>query len=130
MKLGENLRRVVTSAFATNFFATPLELGFTLPEFTFGATALTIQQFPKSVGDRLAAVNLDLYAMDTYKATKKLTLTIGVRTAWNSNPISEHATFSRLKGSFDSISHDVNQPLNQIILPTQEKAYSAPTLLH
>ncbi len=129
LKFGENLRRVLTSAFATNFFATPLELGFTLPEFTFGATALTIQQFPKSVGDRLAAVNLDLYAMDTYKATKKLTLTIGVRTAWNSNPISEHATFSRLKGSFDSISHDVNQPLNQIILPNQGKAYESTPLL-
>src|SRR5260370_32657275 len=128
-KFGENTRRVLTSNFTTSNFAIPVEAGCTLPEFTFGATCFTTQSFPKTNGDRLALVNLDLYAMDTFKATSKLTLTIGLRTAWNSNPVSRHNAFSRLAGSFESISHDVNQPLNQVILSNQEKAFASTPLL-
>jgi len=128
LKFGENMRRVLISA-TRSTFATPLELAFTLPEFTFGATALTFQSFPKSIEDRLALVNLDLYAMDTFRATPKLTLTIGVRTAWNSNPVSEHNALSRLAGSFETISHDINQPLNQVILPNQAHPWTSTPLL-
>jgi hypothetical protein len=128
-KFGENMRRVLISAFTNSFGVIPLEIGCTLPEFTYGATCLTVQSFPKSSGDRIASVNLDLYAMDTFRATNKLTLTIGVRTAWNSNPVSRHKNFSRLADSFESISHDVNQPLNQVILSNQRKAYASSALL-
>ena len=129
LKFGGNMRRVLISAFTNNFGVIPLEFGFSLPEFTYGATGLTIQSFPKSTGDRIASVNLDLYAMDTFRASNKLTLTIGVRTAWNSNPVSRHKAFSRLAGSFETISHDVNQPLNQVILSNQAKAYESTQLL-
>src|SRR5712664_2530542 len=123
------MRRVLLSTFTTGTFAIPLEIGFSLPEFTYGAAGSTLQSFPKSVGDRIASVNLDVYAMDTFRATTKLTLTAGVRTAWNSKPVSRHNAFSRLAGSFESISHDVNQPLNQVILVNQEKAYAGTRLL-
>ena len=60
-------------------------------------------------------LNLDLYAQDTWKVTKKLTWTFGIRDTLNSNPLNPHNQIARLRGSFDSISHDVNQPLNAAI---------------
>lgn len=129
LKFGENMRRVLISAFTTSLFALPFEFACTLPEFTYGATCFTNQSFPKIVGDRIASVNLDLYAMDTFRATNKLTFTIGVRTAWNSNPVSRHDAFSRLAGSFGTISHDVNQPPNQVILANQAKGFASTQLL-
>src|SRR5256885_5789560 len=56
--------------------------------------------------------NLDLYAQDTWKVTKKLTWTFGIRDTLNSNPLNPHQHIARLTRSFNSISHDVNQPLN------------------
>jgi hypothetical protein len=41
-----------------------------------------------------------------------LTWTFGVRDTYISNPLNPHNAVARLAGSFDSISHDVNQPLN------------------
>ena len=58
-------------------------------------------------------LNLDLYAQDTWKVTTKLTWTFGVRDTLNSNPLNPHEQMARLRGSFDSISHDVNQPLER-----------------
>jgi hypothetical protein len=125
LKFGVNMRRVLISSFATSLAAIPFVSGFSLPEFTYGAAGRTIQSFPKNIADRIALVNLDLYAMDTFRATKKLTFTIGLRTAWNSNPVSEHNTFSNLAGSFQTGSHDVNQPLNQVIIANQANAFTS-----
>ncbi len=44
--------------------------------------------------------------------TSKLTWTFGIRATHNSNPLNPHDAVARLSGSFDSISHDVNQPLS------------------
>ena len=60
-------------------------------------------------------LNLDLYAQDTWKVTRKLTWTFGMRDTFNSNPLNPHDQIARLRGSFASISHDVNQPLNAAI---------------
>ena len=46
--------------------------------------------------------------------TRTLTWTFGIRDTYNSNPLNPHDAVARLAGSFDSISHDVNQPLNQV----------------
>ena len=47
--------------------------------------------------------------------TRKLTWTFGLRDTFNSNPLNPHDQVARLRGSFNSISHDVNQPLNAAI---------------
>ncbi len=71
--------------------------------------------FPTNPNEPFNFANIDFYAQDTWKITKKLTWTIGVRDTFNSNPINPHDEVARLHGSFDSISHDVNQPLSDAI---------------
>ena len=47
--------------------------------------------------------------------TRKLTWTFGIRDTFNSNPLNPHEQIARLGGSFASILHDVNQPLDAAI---------------
>ena len=68
-------------------------------------------------------LNLDFYAQDTWKLTRKFTWTFGIRDTYNSNPLNPHNAVARLAGSFDSISHDVNQPLE----PSHSNVIRAPS---
>jgi hypothetical protein len=60
--------------------------------------------------------------------TKKLTWTFGIRDTLNSNPLNPHQHIARLSGSFDSISPDVNQPLNAAILTNLGNVFSSTPL--
>jgi hypothetical protein len=87
----------------------------TLPQFIYGVASTATQTFPTSPNEPFNFLNLDFYAQDTWRITSKLTWTIGIRDTYNSNPLNPHQQIGRLTGSFDSISHDVNQPLNAAI---------------
>ncbi len=87
----------------------------TLPEFIYGVASTATQTFPISANEPFNFLNLDFYAQDTWKLSKKLTWTIGLRDTFNSNPLNPHEQIARLTGAFDSIAHDVNQPLNAAI---------------
>jgi len=87
----------------------------TLPQFIYGVASTTTETFPTSANEPFNFLNLDLYAQDTWKLTKRLTWTVGIRDTLNSNPLNPHRQIARLDGSFDSISYDVNQPLNTTI---------------
>jgi len=87
----------------------------TLPQYIYGVASTATTTFPTSANEPFNFLNLDLYAQDTWKVTKKLTWTFGIRDTLNSNPLNPHQHIARLRGSFDSISHDVNQPLNAAI---------------
>ena len=87
----------------------------TLPQFIYGVASTASKTFPASANEPFNFLNLDFYAQDTWRVTPTLTWTIGVRDTYNSNPLNPHNQIARLTGSFDSISHDVNQPLNQAI---------------
>ena len=87
----------------------------TLQQFINGVASTATQSFPTSVNEPFNFLNLDFYAQDTWKLTPKLTWTIGIRDTFNSNPLNPHDQIGRLSGSFDSISHNVNQPLNAVI---------------
>jgi hypothetical protein len=86
-----------------------------LPQFIYGVASTATETFPLSANEPFNFLNLDLYAQDTWKLIPKLTWTIGIRDTFNSNPLSPHDEIARLDGSFASISHDVNQPLNEAI---------------
>jgi hypothetical protein len=87
----------------------------TLPQYIYGVASTATKTFPTSANEPFNFLNLDLYAQDSWKVTKKLTWTFGIRDTLNSNPLNPHQHIARLSGSFDSISHDVNRPLNAAI---------------
>jgi hypothetical protein len=93
----------------------PMVTYATLPQFIYSVASTATETFPTSANEPFNFLNLDLYAQDTWKLTKKLTWTVGLRDTFNSNPLNPHEQIARLTGSFDSISHDVNQPLNATI---------------
>jgi hypothetical protein len=87
----------------------------TLPQFIYGVASTATKTFPLAANQPFRFLNLDLYAQDTWRVTRKLTWTFGLRDTFNSNPLNPHEQIARLRGSFSSISHDVNQPLNAAI---------------
>jgi hypothetical protein len=93
----------------------PLVSYTTLPQFIYGVASTASKTFSLANSQPYNFLNLDFYAQDTWKVTRTLTWTFGVRDTYNSNPLNPHDAVARLAGSFDSISHDVNQPLNQVI---------------
>jgi hypothetical protein len=86
-----------------------------LQQFIDGAANTASETFPSNANEPFNFLNLDVYAQDTWKLTRKLTWTFGLRDTFNSNPLNPHDQVARLRGSFNSISHDVTQPLNQAI---------------
>ena len=93
----------------------PLVTYATLPQFIYGIASTASKTFPMANSQPYNFLNLDFYAQDTWKLTRTLSWTFGVRDTYNSNPLNPHNAVARLAGSFDSISHDVNQPLSQVI---------------
>jgi hypothetical protein len=100
----------------------------TLPQFIYGVASTTTRTFPTSANEPFNFLNLDLYAQDTWKASQKLTWTFGLRDTLNSNPLNPHQEIARLSGSFDSISHDVDQPLNATIQTGLSHVFSSTPL--
>jgi hypothetical protein len=100
----------------------------TLPQYIYGVASTATKTFPTSANEPFNFLNLDLYAQDTWKVTKKLTWTFGIRDTLNSNPLNPHQHIARLRGSFDSISHDVNQPLNAAIQSNLGNVFSSTPL--
>ena len=68
----------------------------TLPQFIYGVASTATQTFPLSANEPFRFLNLDLYAQDTWKVTRKLTWTFGVRDTFNSNPLNPHDQIARL----------------------------------
>src|SRR5271157_5882759 len=103
----------------------PLVTYATLPQFIYGIASTASETFPLADSQPYNFLNLDFYAQDTWKLNRVWTWTFGIRDTYNSNPLNPHDAVARLAGSFDSISHDVNQPLNQVIQTGQGTIFAA-----
>ena len=115
LRFGTNTRILRLNDFDFGQGTVPTVTYSTLPQYIYGVASTATEAFPTSANEPFNFLNLDLYAQDTWKVTKKLTWTFGIRDTLNSNPLNPHQHIARLSGSFDSIAHDVNQPLNAAI---------------
>ena len=115
LRFGTNTRIFRLNDYDFGEGVVPTAVYTTLPQFIYGVASTATQTFPTSANEPFNFLNLDLYAQDTWKVTKNLTWTIGLRDTFNSNPLNPHEHIARLTGSFDSVTHDVNQPLNAAI---------------
>jgi hypothetical protein len=114
-KFGENSRRLDVSDYDLGEGVVPTVVYNDLAQFTYGAASTATAAFPVTQKESIALGNLDLYAMDTYKASSRWTLIVGLRLTWNTDPVNQHGLFARPAGSFLDMSHDIAQPLNQAI---------------
>jgi hypothetical protein len=115
IRLGTNIRIFRLNDYDFGEGTVPLVTYTGLPQFIYGVASTATKTFPTNANEPFNFLNLDFYAQDTWKVTRKLTWTIGLRDTFNSNPLNPHDEVARLSGSFDSISHDVNQPLSAAI---------------
>jgi hypothetical protein len=114
-KFGENSRRLDVSDYDLGEGVVPAVVYNDLAQFTYGAASTATAGYPVTQKERIALGNLDLYAMDTFKAGQRWTLMAGLRTTWNTNPINQHGLFARPAGSFLDMEHTIDQPLSQVI---------------
>jgi Carboxypeptidase regulatory-like domain len=115
IRIGTNIRIFRLNDYDFGEGTVPLVNYTDLPQFIYGVASTASKTFPTNPNEPFNFLNLDLYAQDTWKVAKKLTWTIGIRDTFNSNPLNPHGEVARLQGSFDSISHDVNQPISDAI---------------
>ena len=115
LRFGTNTRIFRLNDYDFSEGSVPTVTFTTLPQYIYGIASTAAKTFPTSANEPFNFLNLDLYAQDTWKVTKNLTWTFGLRDTFNSNPLNPHGQIARLRGSFASISHDVNQPLNAAI---------------
>jgi hypothetical protein len=127
-KFGENSRRLDVSDYDLGEGVVPTVVYNDLAQFTYGAASTVTTAFPVTQKESIAAGNLDLYAMDTYKLNQRWTLIAGLRATWNTDPVNQHNLFARPAGSFLDMTHDLTQPLSLAIQTNVRKLFPATPL--
>jgi hypothetical protein len=117
LKFGVNYRRNdITDYTPGGFFATvPTATFNSLTSFYNGIADTFEQGFATRPTEPLALYSLGLYAQDEWAIRPNLKLTFALRAEHNSNPVCQTNCFARMNNSFLDISHDPNQPYNQVI---------------
>ena len=127
-RFGMNTRILRLNDYDLGEGSVPLVTYTDLSQFVYGVASTATQTFPITGNEPFNFLNLDFYAQDTWKVTPKLTWTIGIRESLNSNPLNPHREIGRLEGSFDSVSHNADQPLSTAIETQLENIFESTPL--
>jgi Carboxypeptidase regulatory-like domain len=127
-KFGINTRRLDVSNYDLGEGTVPTVTLNDLAQFTYGAAYTASQSFPVSLKERVSAGNLEYYAMDSYKAIAKATITYGMRVTWNTNVTSGKNLLARMAGSFLDAPHNSDEPLNKVVLENVHDLFPATPL--
>jgi hypothetical protein len=100
LRFGTNTRILRLNDYDFGEGTVPLVTYTTLQQFIAGAASTATRTFPQADSQPYNFLNLDLYAQDTWKITRSLTWTFGIRDTYNSNPSNPHHAIARLPGSF------------------------------
>jgi hypothetical protein len=125
LRFGTNTRILRLNDYDFGEGSVPTVTYTTLPQYIYGVASTATKTFPTSPNEPFNFLNLDLYAQDTWKITRTLTWTFGIRDTLNSNPLNPHDQIARLRGSFAAVLHDVNQPLNAAIQTGLDNVFSS-----
>lgn len=128
-KFGANFYRVNVSDHDYGFYNTPYVGLSDLPQFMFGVSAYSQENFPITLSEPIAYVNLDTYAMDTWRVNSKLTLVYGIRATWDSTPVNKHNLVSTLASPFTALTTNPATPVNQLILDNKSLLYPGSPLI-
>jgi len=128
-KFGASSRRLRINDYDFSTYDTPLVTYTTLAQFIYGAASTATKAFPIAASQPFNYLNVDLFVQDTLKLSSKVTWTLGVRTATNTNPMSPHNLIASLPGSFDGSTHNPDQPLNQAIVTGRDKLFASTPLI-
>ncbi len=128
-KFGVNTRRIDVSDYDLSEGSVPTAVYNDLAQFTYGAAYTESETYPVALKERVAAGNLDAYAMDSFKPAARMTLTAGVRATWNTDPVNQQRLFARSASSFLELSHQISQPLDQVIQARVRGLFQATPLL-
>ena len=72
------------------------------------------QSFPMQRAELFLNYTLAGYGQDEWRVRSNLSLDLVLRVEHNSNPVCDHDCFAEFSGPFESISHDPEQPYNQV----------------
>ena len=93
LRFGTNTRILRLNDYDFGEGSVPTVTYTTLPQYIYGVASTATETFPTSANEPFNFLNLDLYAQDTWKVTKKLTWTFGIRDTLNSNPLESASTY-------------------------------------
>jgi hypothetical protein len=112
LRFGTNTRIFRLNDYDFGEGTVPIVTYANLQQFITGVANTASETFPSNANEPFNFLNLDLYAQDTWKVTRKLTWTFGLRDTFNSNPLNPHNQVARLRGPFGS---NDSRPLDQAI---------------
>ena len=128
LRFGTNTRILRLNDYDFGQGTVPVVNYTTLPQYIYGVASTATKTFPLANSQPYNFLNLDVYAQDTWRIARALTWTAGLRATHNGNPNNPHNAIARLPGSFDAISHEIDQPLNAAIRTNQANVFASTPL--